>query len=222
MTDFNGVYKFISGPMVWIAFMVFLGGVIYKLWEMFSLVNKKEKFIYSYMSLKYSLRSILHWIIPFATTNWRKRPLLTVVTFLFHLSLVFMPIFLSAHVLLFQNAWGIRWWMLPDAVSDALTVIVIIGSGFFLFRRMIKREVRYLTALSDYVVLAIAVAPFITGFLAYHQYLNYRFMLSIHILSGEIMLMAIPFSRLSHMIYSVFTRAYLGSEFGGVRHARDW
>lgn len=43
-----------------------------------------------------------------------------------------------------------------------------------------------------------------------------------HDLSGEIMLVAIPFTRLSHMIFSVFTRAYMGSEFGGVRHARDW
>ena len=36
---------------------------------------------------------------------------------------------------------------------------------------------------------------------------------------GEIMLVAIPFTRLSHMIFSPLTRAYMGSEFGKVRHA---
>jgi hypothetical protein len=44
----------------------------------------------------------------------------------------------------------------------------------------------------------------------------------IHILSGEIMLVAIPFTRLSHMIFFAFTRGYMGSEFGAVRHAKDW
>jgi hypothetical protein len=47
-------------------------------------------------------------------------------------------------------------------------------------------------------------------------------MMSLHVLAGDIMLAAIPFTRLSHMILSPFTRAYMGSEFGAVRHARDW
>jgi nitrate reductase gamma subunit len=94
---------------------------------------------------------------------------------------------------------------------------------FFLIRRVISSEVRFVTFPSDYALLAIAVAPFITGFLAYHQlFFPDRSLLTIHILSGEIMLMAIPFTRLSHMLFFWFTRAYTGSEFGAVRHAKDW
>jgi nitrate reductase gamma subunit len=44
----------------------------------------------------------------------------------------------------------------------------------------------------------------------------------LHIISGEVMLVAIPFTRLSHMLFAPLTRAYMGSEFGGVRHAKDW
>ncbi len=36
------------------------------------------------------------------------------------------------------------------------------------------------------------------------------------------MLVAIPFTRLSHMLFAPLTRAYMGSEFGGIRHAKDW
>ena len=36
------------------------------------------------------------------------------------------------------------------------------------------------------------------------------------------MLILIPFTRFSHMITAALTRAYTGSEFGNVRHARDW
>ena len=93
---------------------------------------------------------------------------------------------------------------------------------FFLVRRIKLPEVRYLTSASDYVLLGMVAAPFVTGFVAYHQWIDYPFFMVLHILSGEILLMAIPFTRLSHMLFSPFTRAYMGSEFGSVRHARDW
>ena len=44
----------------------------------------------------------------------------------------------------------------------------------------------------------------------------------LHILSGEVLLVAIPFTRLSHMLFAPLTRSYMGSEFGNVRNARDW
>jgi nitrate reductase gamma subunit len=93
---------------------------------------------------------------------------------------------------------------------------------FFLVRRLISPEVQYVTSASDFIILAIVVAPFITGLMAYYQWFGYQIFLILHILSGEIMLVAIPFTRLSHMITAPLTRAYMGSEFGGVRHARDW
>jgi nitrate reductase gamma subunit len=103
-----------------------------------------------------------------------------------------------------------------------MSLAVIACCIYFLIRRITSPEVRYVTSASDYVILAIVAAPFITGFLAYHQWLGYQVVLILHILSGEIMLMAIPFTRLSHMLFSPFTRVYMGSEFGGIRHAKDW
>jgi nitrate reductase gamma subunit len=75
---------------------------------------------------------------------------------------------------------------------------------------------------SDIALLAVVLLPFLTGFLAHHQMGQYKPMLILHILTGEIMLMAIPFTRLQHMLFFWFTRAYMGSEFGYVRRARDW
>jgi nitrate reductase gamma subunit len=89
-------------------------------------------------------------------------------------------------------------------------------------RRVTQPEVTFVTSASDFVILAVVAAPFITGFLAYHQWLSYPLVMCLHVLAGDIMLAAIPFTRLSHMIFSPFTRAYMGSEFGKVRHARDW
>ena len=218
----HDLYRFVSGPMVWISFVIFFGGSLYRLIRLFTLANRKEKFIFTYMSWKYGLRSILRWITPFATVNMQKHPVMTIVTFAFHICLLATPIFLLSHNVLWDEAWNISWWSLPDGIADIMTLVVIVGCVFFLFRRLKLPEVRYLTSGSDFVILAIVVLPFVTGFLAYHQWFDYPLFLILHILSGEIMLMAIPFTRLSHMLFSPFTRAYMGSEFGKVRHARDW
>ncbi len=218
----HDLYGFVSGPMVWIAFIVFIGGSIFRLVQLFSLARRKEAFIFTYMSWKYGLRSILRWITPFATVNMQRHPILTIVTFAFHICLLLTPVFLLSHIVLWDEAWDIRWWSLPDGVADFMTLVVIGGCVFFLVRRLKTPEVAYLTSGSDFAILFIVAMPFVTGFLAYHQWFNYPFFLLLHILSGEIMLMAIPFTRLSHMLFSPFTRAYMGSEFGKVRHARDW
>jgi nitrate reductase gamma subunit len=199
---------------------VFVGGLVYQFVTMLRLA-KKDK-IYPYMSVKYGLRSLLHWVVPFASKNMRMRYETTIITFAFHLCLVLIPIFLTAHVMMFSFAWGAKWGTLTERTADWLTVLVILAAVFFLVRRWMLPEVRFVTFASDYLLLAIAAAPFITGFMAYRQWFDYETMVVIHMISGAVMLMAIPFTRLSHMLFFPFTRAYMGSEFGAVRHARDW
>ena len=218
----HSLYNLVSGPLAWTAFILFIGGSLYRLIHLFVLIQKKEQFIYSYFSLKYSLRSILHWITPFATENMRRHPLLTIVTFAFHICLLLAPIFLLAHVMMIDESWNLSWWTLSDNTAKIMTVIVIACCVFFFIRRLVSPEVQYVTSASDFAIIAIVAAPFITGFVAYYQWFDYQVVVILHILSGEIMLVAIPFTRLSHMLFAPLTRAYMGSEFGGVRHARDW
>jgi nitrate reductase gamma subunit len=216
------IYDIVRGPLAWAAFIVFIGGGLYRIVSMLILVNKKESFIFSYMSLWYSLRSIIHWIIPFGSVNSRRHPVMTIVTFAFHICLILVPVFLLAHVVLWDESFNITWWSLPDRIADIMTVIVIIACGYFLWRRLVLPEVKFVTSWSDYILLSIVAAPFVTGLFAYHQWFGYKFMLILHMLTGEIMLAAIPFTRLSHMLFFPFTRAYIGSEFGAVRHVKDW
>ena len=215
------MYEFISGPLVWLSFILFIVGILLRLVWMLRLANK-DKVVLPYLSLRYSLRSIIHWFVPFGTTEMRRRPVTTIMTFAFHLCAIVTPIFLLPHNLLWNQSWNITLWSLPESIADVMTVIVIFTCLFCLARRLVLPEVKFLTSGSDYVLLAIVMAPFLTGFLAYHQWLPYKPTLVAHILAGEIMLITIPFTRLSHMIFFFFTRAYMGSELGAVRHAKDW
>ena len=218
----NTIYEFVTGPLAWLAWTAFIVGSAWRLASMYKLAKTKDASSIAFMSWKYSLRSIAHWITPFATLGWRKNPALTVATFLFHILLFAVPIFLTAHVMLWDQFFGISFPAIPDPIGDYLTILVIALCAFFAIRRFQNPNVRYITKPADWIALAIVFAPFLTGFLAYRQILDYDTMIILHILAGEVMLVAIPWTRLSHMVFAVFTRSYMGSEFGGVRHARDW
>ncbi len=216
------IYDFVTGPLAWTAFIIFIGGSIYRIASMAKLAKQKDTVVYAYTNLFYAMRSILHWTIPFGSENMKQNPVMTIVTFAFHICLLIAPIFLFAHIALVKESWDISWVHITDNIADIMTLIVIAYCVFFLVRRQKLPEVKYLTTASDYILLAIVAAPFITGFWAYHQFPGYTLMAILHILSGEVMLAAIPFTRLSHAIFFPFTRGYMGSEFGSVRHANDW
>lgn len=218
----HDIYSIITGPLLWFSFIAFFTGSIYRLGSMAILAKKKDEVVYAYMDFKYALRSIIHWIFPFGSLNMRKHPVMTIVAFLFHICLFIVPVFLFAHIILLKESWDLSWWFMPDKVADIMTIIVILSCIFFAVRRLMLPEVKYLTSFSDYCLLFIVAAPFITGFWAYHQLPGYSLVGIIHIISGEIMLISIPFTRLSHMLFFFFTRGYIGSEFGAIRHARDW
>jgi len=219
----NAAYEFVTGPLAWLAWGIFLLGSAYRLVSMYQLAKAKDTSAIAFMSWGYSLRSIINWLIPFNALGWRKNPLMTLGTFAFHICLLGAPIFLVAHVMLWDQSFGVSYVTIPDQVADIMTLVVIAACLYFAGRRIVQPEVRYITTCQDWVALVIVLAPFLTGFLAYHQaLLDYQLMIILHVVAGEIMLAAIPFTRLSHMVFVVFTRAYMGSEFGGVRHARDW
>ena len=213
---------FIMGPMVVISFLIFLVGVISRLIWTFALINKTEKFVFRYFSLKYSLRSIFAWLTPFLPVSTRKRPIFYLISYGFHLLLFILPIFLLSHITLFEESLDLTWISFNDATSDILTIIVILSTIFFAVRRIMVPEVKYLTKISDFLFILIVALPFITGFIAYHQLFLYKYMVVAHVISGEFMIILIPFTRFFHMFMAPITRAYTGSEFGGVRHAKDW
>ena len=56
--------------------------------------------------------------------------------------------------------------------------------------------------------------PFITGLIARYEMGDYNFWLAAHILSGEIWLLALPFTKLSHVVLFFMSRMQLGMDYG--------
>lgn len=215
------MYELVRGPLVWLAFAVLVLGSFVKLAYMARLADK-EKSVFPTMSLKYGLRSVLRWAIPFGTRSERLHPYMTIISFAFHFALLFTPLFVMGHSVLWQESFGFSWWSLPAEIADGLTLVVMVTFALLLLRRIISPEVRNINALKDYFLSLIVVAPFVTGFVAHRQWLPAETMLILHIVSGAAWLIAIPFTWLSHMLWFLWTRAFMGSEFGAVRNARDY
>ena len=216
------VYLLVSGPLAWAAWTIFVLGSIYKIWSTLSTAKKKDQVLLNYGSFRYGLRSIINWSIPFNTVNMRLNPIFTGVAFFFHIAFFALLIFVSAHQIMIEEGFGIGWFTIPDAVADILAFAVIGACIFFAVRRVIRPEVSYVTDWTDFALLSLVAAPFVTGVLAYHQLGDYMLMVVLHMVSAELLLVAIPFTRLSHMLLAPLTRAYIGSEFGMVRHVKDW
>ncbi|MFC1829388.1 TmcC family electron transfer complex membrane anchor subunit [Thermodesulfobacteriota bacterium] len=216
------MYEFVTGPLAWISFLIFFVGMTVKAVSIFRLAKQKDKVVFNHFDAGWSFKSIVYWLIPFGSRSMREKPVLTAFSFTFHICLLATPIFLLAHNLLWDERWGFNWWSFSESVTDTMTIIFMVAATGLIIRRITQPEVRIITTAYDYLLLLIAVAPFVTGFLAYHQWGPYKTMLIIHILCGEIMLIAIPLTKLSHMFLFFMTRAHIGSEMGQRRGAATW
>jgi nitrate reductase gamma subunit len=215
------LYNLVRGPLVWIAFLAFIGGSIYRVYGLIDLA-KKEKVVFPFLNPKAAFQSLLHWVVPFASRNWRKRWAITTITFLFHFGIVVLPFFVLGHIVLINESWGISWWTFSGGFADFMTIVVMLSCVFFFLRRFFAQEVKFVSLTDDFLMLGITFMPFLTGFLAYHQLLlPHKIILMLHILFGELMLIAIPFTRLGHMFYFFLTRTWMGSQFA-LWHSRDW
>jgi len=210
----------LTGPLVWLSLAVLLVGGA---WRMITVRRavKRDASAMAYLNGPGSLRSLAHWLVPFAALNMRQRPLVTIVSFAFHIGLLASPLFLLAHVILIRRAVGVQIPAWPDAVATVLVWMVVVGGLALAIRRATEPTVRYISTLRDWLALAIAVSPFVTGLVARHQLLAPELAVGLHVVTGCIWLASLPWTRLMHLFNFTFTRALMGSEYGH-RNARDW
>jgi nitrate reductase gamma subunit len=218
------MYELARGPLMWAAAIIFLAGVVYRAIQMLLLTRKKERVLCPSRSIREESpeERKLKLLVSFQNSLIGKHPVMAIVSSVFHLCLFVAPLFAVGHSLVLYESWGVSFVSLPDALIDVLTIVFLAGGIFFLVRRMALPRVQALSTPYDYLLLFITVAPFLTGFFAYHQWFDYKTVITLHLLAGEAMLIAIPFSKLGHMVFFFFIRIFLGGEFSFWRGNRNW
>jgi nitrate reductase gamma subunit len=223
------MYELARGPLMWASALIFLAGVIYRAVQLYMLTEKKERSFYNPVSkISKDAGKIspeerkTELLISFQNSLLGKHPIMAIVSTIFHICLFASTIFLAAHNLLIYESWGITFLSIPDGLADVLTIILLACALFFLIRRLLIPQVQAISGVNDYFLLFITIIPFLTGFFAYHQWFDYKTVLIIHILASELMLIAIPFTKLGHMVFFFFVRILFGSEYSFWRGNRKW
>lgn len=211
------MYEFLTGPMFIASLAIFFFGMAWRIiWYIKGLDWKLDRVAYK-ADFKYGMKGAAHsalkWLLPFGTYSWRAQPFFTVAFFLFHIGAVLVPLFLIGHAEIMQQAFGFSLPALPQSVSDVLTVAVIVGAAFIALRRIALTEVRILTTGYDWFILALATVPFITGFIARLGVGDTNCWLILHIVTGELMLILAPFTKLSHIVLYFMSRGQLGMDY---------
>ena len=132
----------------------------------------------------------------------------------FHIGVVCLPLFLIGHNVILKEKLGFSLFTMSNPIADFLTWMAIGSLLFLILRRLVLPEVRIMTDKEDWGILLLSLAPLVTGLLARYQLGNYSFWLNTHILTGELVLLAIPFTKLSHVFLFFASRAQLGMDFG--------
>ncbi len=212
------MYQLVTGPLAWLSFTIFFVGIIvHAVKYVRGLDWKMDRVTYgrnTAYGVKGAINSVLSWLLPFGTRSWRVNPGYTVLVFALHIGLLVTPIFLIAHNVLLRERFGFSLPTISEGAADFLTVIVILSAIFLVIRRIALPEARFITTLQDYMMIGLTALPFVTGFLSFHQVGDSQFWLIAHILSGELMLVAIPLTKLSHFVLFFCSRIQLGMDYG--------
>ncbi len=223
------MYELARGPLMWLATIICLCGIIYRTIQLFRLTKRKEPTPYTQKKTKdksvknySSEEQKFELLLTFQNSLIGKNPVMAIVSFIFHACLFITPIFAAGHSLSLYDSWGIAFISLPDKIIDLLTIIVLACCLFFLIRRIVIPRVQSISTPYDYLLLLITAAPFITGFYAYHQYFDYKTVITLHLLFGELMLIVMPFTKLGHMVFFFFIRIFIGSEYSFGKGKRVW
>jgi len=221
------MYEFLRGPMVCIAFLVCVLGLLYQFISLLRLTSVKEHIFYSSKAKKknrnlLSEESLSNLSIKIKGTILGTEPFVVILTTLFHICIIITPLFLMGHNILMYESWSFSLYSFSESFTDFLTLLFLVCAAIFLLRRIFIARVRAVTGIYDLILLLITIAPFLTGYMAYHQLINYETIITIHILVGEIMLMAIGLTKLGHAVFFFFARLLIGSEYSFSGGSRAW
>jgi nitrate reductase gamma subunit len=147
------------------------------------------------------------WILPLKKI--RERVWYSLASILFHVGLILVPIFLIEHVALWRRGIGFGWPTISQTLADGLTLLTVAMIVALLIGRLGNRNARALTRPQDVVLPLLISIPFISGFLASHPLMNpfnYHATMLVHVLSGNLIMCLLPFTKLCHCVLLPLTQ----------------
>ena len=202
------------GPAFEIATVIMVMGIIVRIIEIVMMGRKENLAAPRGSAAAGGFREIAVRTLPQQGVLQRS-PFTVVMGYVFHIGLFVVIFLLAPHIAVFSSIIGLSWPALPTMIVDAVSVITILALLAVLIFRLNNKVQRYLSGPMDYVVWALTFLPLLTGYMAFHRIgFSGPALLAIHIMSVELLMVAFPFTKLSHAFTLFLARYYNGAVTG--------
>jgi nitrate reductase gamma subunit len=190
------------GPVFAFAFTLMVLGLLRRVgltaWETARAMRRAgdKKFPYRQIFV-----ATLKWLFPLE--KLKSQLVFSLTSVFFHAAVLVVALFLGGHIALWARGLGISWPAIPNELADALTIVGLVTAAALVLERATARSARALSRFQDYAIPMVIAAPLASGFLAMHPALNpfsFEATLLVHILSGDLIFVLIPFTKLSHVV----------------------
>lgn len=218
--DWTSILQFVRGPLFKFALLIFIGGMAYRLirilllgWSRDRVPNRGSKAV---GVVKSYLKGLLVLpFIPWVKRTFSPNALTYIAGGLFHLSLLAVVIFGTPHMLVWKRLLGFGWPTLPFPLTDGLAAAGIAALIILMINRLTHPVLRLLTKGPLWLNWAFTFLPFLTGYMmTHHLVFRYEVLFSLHMITVDVLLIWIPFSRISHFLFYFFSRTFHGAQAG--------
>ena len=200
----------VRGPGLVLALGIGLFGIVLRLFEIQSLGRKADFAAARTGTPGSGWRTIFSRSLP-PHGMLKRAPLTYLGGYVFHIGLAIAVFFFVPHIELIRGVFGVRWPGLPNLFVDAATIATILAMIAVLAGRLTDPVKRLLSNFGDWLAWGLTFVPLLTGYAAYHHLFdNYTLTLALHILSVELLLAVLPFTKLFHVVGLFVARWYNG------------
>jgi nitrate reductase gamma subunit len=200
----------VRGPGLDIAVGIFLLGVLWRLIEIYTLGRKKDLAAPRHAAGASGLHTVFRRSLP-PPGLLQRTPVSYIGGYVFHIGLAIVVFLFAPHIQLVTNLTRLSWPGLPSQFIDLVAVVTMAAMVVMLVDRINKPAKRFLSTFEDWFTWAVTFLPVLTGWMAVqHLLLPYTAMLALHILSAEILLAVLPFTKLFHGFTLFGSRWYNG------------
>jgi len=133
----------------------------------------------------------------------------SVVSTLFHVGLMLVPIFLAGHIRLWRRGVGIGWPALPASLADALTILTLVTGVALLVGRAWFVASREMSRPQDWILPPLIAFEFLSGYLLAHPAsnpLDLQLVTFLHVGVGDLLLLVTPFTKIAHCAMLPFSQ----------------
>jgi len=206
------ITEFIDGPLWYFSLLVFVVGVIWRLFSIFSAGSKKDLSEARESGVPGAIGSVFGRFFVKKEIAPQIR-LQVVAGYLFHLGLFALLFFAAPHVAFLETELlGFGWPSMPYWAFIVSAQLAFLGLLMLWLHRLLNPVTRLISSTDDHAAAILIFVVMLTGCLALLE--SYSELRVLHRFTVELLLIYFPFSRLMHAITFIPSRAYTGAWFG--------